>query len=108
MHRRWEHRTTLPDPTEPAPGIPLARRCHGCVLLEQEDLNQHPFVFIIGGIGGQSGSQAYDNVWKLDLVTLNWHKMKKTFLPYQMYFHSTALTPSGCLYSFGGIEVSTF
>ena len=108
MLRRWDLRITLPDPTEPAPGIPLARRCHGCILLEQDDSNQHPSIFIIGGIGGETGTQVYDNVWKLDLVTLSWHKMKKTMLPFQTYFHSTAVTPAGCLYSFGGIEVSIF
>lgn len=74
-------------------GFPKRRRCHGCVLFKSS-------VFICGGYDGVS---IFDDIWSLDLDTFQWEKLLKV-LPYPVYFHSATVTPSGCMYVFGGVK----
>lgn len=43
------------------------------------------------------------DIWKLDLNSFAWTKMKKLLLERGTYFHSSSITPSGKLVTFGGI-----
>jgi hypothetical protein len=43
----------------------------------------------------------YNDFWKLDLTNFQWIKLWQT-LPIPVFFHSTAFTPTGILYIFGG------
>lgn len=97
--KRWETLLTTGDPTIPSPGVPAPRRCHGCVQLHSDGI-QHSSVFISGGY---DGSNIFDDLWKLDLATLQWQCLSQCKLPRAVYFHSTAVTPAGQLFSFGGI-----
>ncbi|GLH12868.1 Kelch domain-containing protein 10 homolog [Gryllus bimaculatus] len=96
---QWETLVTSGDPSLSPPGVPAARRCHGCVQLPSDGI-QHSAVFISGGY---DGSNIFDDLWKLDLNTLQWQHLSHCKLPRAVYFHSTALTPAGQLFSFGGI-----
>jgi hypothetical protein len=87
------------DPEAPAPGIPAARRCHGCVQLPDSE-QQETVVYICGG---HDGNEIFSDVWRLELQSLQWSRMVSCSLPRPVYFHSVAVTPSGCMYSFGGI-----
>lgn len=79
--------------------IPAARRCHGLVNYIEGDTGT-PVVVISGGY---NGGQMFDDVWKLDLVSKQWTCLRLSLMPVPLYFHSTAITPSGRMYSFGGI-----
>lgn len=81
-------------------GIPPARRCHGAVQLDGEMGTQ---IFITGGY---NGLDVFDDLWKLELTTFQWTRIDICRLPRPTYFHSTAATPEGKLYVFGGIYVS--
>ena len=49
--------------------------------------------FTVGYVsGGFDGRKIYDDVWMLDLTTLQWTKLD-TKLPRPVYFHSSAITP---------------
>lgn len=86
------------DPEAPAPGIPASRSCHGCVQVSGS-AQQEVAVYICGGY---NGTEMFDDVWRLGLQSLQWTQMKCS-LPHAVYFHSVAVTPAGCMYSFGGI-----
>ncbi|XP_060529523.1 kelch domain-containing protein 10 homolog [Cylas formicarius] len=78
-------------------GVPSPRRCHGAVQVESDgDLN----VFVTGG---QDGENIFNDLWRLNLKTLQWTFFERCELPRPMYFHATAVTPEGRLYVFGGI-----
>jgi hypothetical protein len=53
--------------------------------------------------GGYNGAEIFHDVWRLELQSLQWTQMTKCSLPRAIYFHSAAVTPSGRMYSFGGI-----
>nr|XP_054751689.1 kelch domain-containing protein 10-like isoform X1 [Lytechinus pictus] len=87
--RQWELLFTKPDERY---GFPGPRRCHGCAQLGK-----------VGYIsGGFDGREIYDDIWMLDLTTLQWTKLQ-TKLPRPVYFHSSAITPNGCLFIHGGV-----
>ncbi|KAJ8680261.1 hypothetical protein QAD02_016048 [Eretmocerus hayati] len=94
VSNRW---LTLPTRQDTERGFPAARRCHGLVQY-QDSLTRSVQVVISGGYDGFA---YYDDMWKLDLRTLQWTYLQS--LPHPMYFHSTALTPRGQMYFFGGI-----
>lgn len=81
-------------------GIPPPRRCHGAVQLATETGTQ---VFVTGGYDGED---VFDDLWKLELPTFQWTRIDTCRLPRPTYFHSTAATPDGKLYVFGGIYIS--
>lgn len=87
--REWQLVDSVPDERH---GFPGPRRCHGCAQLET-----------VGYIsGGFDGSQLYDDIWRLCLRTMRWTKLE-TKLPRPVYFHSSAVTPTGCLFVHGGV-----
>eukprot|EP00057_Strongylocentrotus_purpuratus_P012196 XP_011666670.1 PREDICTED: kelch domain-containing protein 10-like [Strongylocentrotus purpuratus] len=87
--RQWELLDTRPDERH---GFPGPRRCHGCAQLGT-----------VGYVsGGFDGRKIYDDVWMLDLTTLQWTKLD-TKLPRPVYFHSSAITPNGCMFIYGGV-----
>jgi len=74
-------------------GYPDARRCHGLV---QSGSN-------IWIIAGYDGHEIFNDVWCLDLNTLNWRKIRIE-LPQPVYFHGVTLTKEGRLVIFGGVD----
>ncbi|XP_078344080.1 kelch domain-containing protein 10-like [Oculina patagonica] len=88
--RRWNEHACHPSKTH---GFPKRRRCHGCVIFDS-------IVYICGGYDGVN---IFDDIWSLDLSTFQWEKLPKV-LPYCVYFHSATVTPSGCMYVFGGVK----
>lgn len=82
-------------------GIPPARRCHGAAQLNSETDDIQVFI-----TGGYDGEDVFDDLWKLELSTLQWTRIETCRLPRPTYFHSTAATPEGKLYVFGGIYIS--
>ncbi|XP_070557511.1 kelch domain-containing protein 10-like isoform X2 [Ptychodera flava] len=87
--KRWERLDTQPDPTE---GFPRTRIYHSCAQRNQE-------VYISGG---HNNSVIFNDLWKLHLPSLQWTKIH-TVMPVPSFFHSAAITPSGCMYYFGGV-----
>ncbi|KAI4460734.1 kelch domain-containing protein 10 [Holotrichia oblita] len=77
-------------------GIPPARRCHGAVQIDCDNVVQ---VFISGGY---DGTQIFDDLWCLNLKTYKWTLINTYTLPYPTYFHSQLLHLRGkCTYSAG-------
>ncbi|KAJ8873291.1 hypothetical protein PR048_026925 [Dryococelus australis] len=87
---RWEVLETHRDPLW---GYPCGRCYHGFV-------QQGSRVFIMGGY---NEGQILGDMWRLELRTLCWTALC-CHLPQNVYFHSTAVTTSGCLYCFGGVR----
>ncbi|PIK35482.1 putative kelch domain-containing protein 10-like [Apostichopus japonicus] len=85
----WKNRITLADPVH---GFPTKRRCHGCCQLGNNG-------YITGGFNGR---RIFDDIWRLSIDTLQWMKLDAR-LPEPVYFHSSAITPEGCLYCHGGV-----
>ncbi|XP_064632970.1 kelch domain-containing protein 10-like isoform X2 [Lineus longissimus] len=73
-------------------GYPEARRCHSCVKFKGN-------AYICGGYNGE---KIFSDLWALDLETLYWCKI--TDMPKPVYFHAADVSPSGCLYIFGGVN----
>lgn len=79
--------------------VPEPRRCHGAV--QYTDENTGAISIVISG--GYNEDYIFSDVWRLDLDRLQWTCLRKCVLPCPVYFHSAALTPEGCMYTFGGI-----
>ncbi|XP_015512966.1 kelch domain-containing protein 10 homolog isoform X1 [Neodiprion virginianus] len=79
--------------------VPAPRRCHGSVQYTDERTGVTSVVIS----GGYDGTYVFSDVWRLDLNNLQWNCLRKCVLPNPVYFHSAALTPEGCMYTFGGI-----
>ncbi|XP_063984371.1 kelch domain-containing protein 10 homolog isoform X1 [Diachasmimorpha longicaudata] len=95
---RWSIVHTHGD-GEYQPRYPDPRRCHGAVQYldaESESIN----VIISGGV---CGNFAYKDVWRLNLMSLQWTRIVKCWLPTPLHFHSVAITPAGKMYTFGGV-----
>ena len=71
---------------------PPSRKFHSAVQYKN-------FAFMCGGFDGVN---MYNDIWRLDLITLQWEELKDR-LPMPIYFHSATVTPSGCMYMFGGV-----
>lgn len=78
--------------------FPASRRCHGLV----QYVNEKTGSIVVVITGGMDGTQCYNDVWSIDLDSLQWTCLKLC-LPQQTYFHSTAITPAGQMFTFGGI-----
>lgn len=102
---RWMTLNTLGDPNsrndndQSTNEVPRPRRCHGSVQYTDENTGVTTVVIS----GGYNGSQVFNDIWKLDLKLLQWTRLNQCKLPRPVYFHSTALTPVGRMYAFGGI-----
>lgn len=94
----WKMINGKADESELEPLTPFARKCHSAVQIHTLDGVQ---VFVAGG---SDGHLVYSDIWRLSIPDMQWTLMKKTMLPNPLYFHSSAVTPSGCMYIFGGIE----
>lgn len=94
----WTILTPKADDTLKNTLTPLPRKCHSAVQIDTPSGVQ---VFIVGGSDGQS---MFEDVWRLNIPDMQWFIMRKTVLPYPLYFHSSTVTSSGCMYIFGGIE----
>lgn len=93
----WEFVETIPDPNQGSEGTPKARRCHGLVQLDTADGIE---VYISGGYDGR---YIFNDLWRLNLKSMRWYLIESCKLPKPTYFHSTAVTPAGKMYVFGGI-----
>lgn len=91
INRKWVKIKTYPD-LRIAEGFPQPRRCHGCVT-------NGSYVYICGGYDGVT---VFSDIWKINLPTMQWTKLRQS-LPRPVYFHSTALSPSGQMFIFGGV-----
>ncbi|XP_050098285.1 kelch domain-containing protein 10 homolog [Anopheles aquasalis] len=95
---QWEYAITKPDPRARVPGIPAPRKCHSCVQI-RTDTGVEVIV-----AGGYDGVTYFRDIWKLNLSTLQWKFMKKSRLPFPLFFHDASITSEGCMYIFGGIK----
>lgn len=98
--KKWLLRSTKPDQQAPHPGYPGARRCHSCV--QYQTLAGETEIVIAGGYFEEN--IFYDDIWTLNLATMQWHEYKSARLPNPMYFHDAATSGNGLMYIFGGIE----
>lgn len=89
--RSWSALTTIADTIENT--YPIARRCHGCVQLGNE-------IYIVGGI---DGTEICGDMWRLNLDTRQWTRITEK-MPLPVYFHGTAVSPSGQMFVFGGVN----
>lgn len=100
IRREWECFTTHPDPMlvdrRIRSGYPAPRRCHSAIQVPGTNLS----VLILGGYDGTS---MFGDAWKLDLVTLQWTKVFDSSVPRPVYFHSSAATSKGQMFTYGGI-----
>lgn len=100
---RWHVRRTLPEPDfnslrhqgeQNITGYPKDRKCHSCVHYKN-----YAYIF-----GGRCILQVYGDLWRLNLDTLQWNCLITSQLsPFKAFFHSAAVTNSGCMYIFGGV-----
>lgn len=95
-NKKWEFLPAKPDHRVPRPGYPNNRSCHSCVQCPEKP----NLVYVCGGFDGY---QSFRDVWRLDIDNLQWEKLTKCIMPQKVHFHSTAVTPSGRLCSYGGI-----
>ena len=77
-------------------GYPPPRRCHGLVTF-----NQHVYI-----CGGYDGETIFNDLWKFDTSSLTWTKLNAT-VPFKLFFHGCAVTPSGKLVVHGGVMDTT-
>ncbi|CAH0701668.1 unnamed protein product [Spodoptera exigua] len=96
--KTWTILTPKADDSSKDTITPLPRKCHSTVQIDTEHGTQ---VFVAGGSDGQS---VFEDIWRLNISDLQWTLMQKTVLPHPLYFHSSAVTSSGCMFVFGGIE----
>lgn len=94
----WKIIAAKADESGQGPQAPCARKCHSAVQVVTPDGVQ---VFVAGGSDGHT---VFDDIWRLSIPDMQWTLMKKTALPNPLYFHSSSVTTSGCMYIFGGIE----
>jgi len=94
----WRSATTIPDPTSPleepseSEQFPAPRRCHDCVTR-----GRYAYIF-----GGFDGNRIFGDFWQLDLEHLQWKRLScNQVVP--SYFSSSAVTPAGQVFSFGGV-----
>lgn len=96
--KTWTILTPKADDSAKDTITPLPRKCHSLVQVDTEHGTQ---VFVAGGSDGQS---VFEDIWRLNISDMQWTLMQKTMLPHPLYFHSSAVTSTGCMYVFGGIE----
>lgn len=94
--KHWEVITTKPDPR--LLQYPHARRCHSCVQFKETDGRLFAYI-----IAGYCRDVVLKDVWRLDLSSFEWHKLENSY-PDRIYFHSSAITPFGKVYTFGGVK----
>lgn len=94
--KQWEFIPAKQDHRVPRPGYPSNRSCHSCVQCPENS----NLVYICGGF---NGIRSFRDVWRFNLDTLQWEKLTKCTMPQPVYFHSTAVTPSGRMCCYGGI-----
>uniref|UniRef100_A0A8D8W8E5 Kelch domain-containing protein 10 homolog n=1 Tax=Cacopsylla melanoneura TaxID=428564 RepID=A0A8D8W8E5_9HEMI len=95
--RVWATSHTSPDPLSLS--YPAPRKCHGLV----QAASTPSTLFILGGVGG---GDVLDDVWRLDLLRLQWTRLPLR-LPNKVYFHATTVSPQDKVYMFGGITCTT-
>ncbi|XP_023339632.1 kelch domain-containing protein 10 [Eurytemora carolleeae] len=99
VEREWKYTKTEPDKfvidfsNNRLDGFPDPRRCHSALARDH-------MVYIIGGYDGNT---IFDDIWRLDLLTLQWIKLR-VILPNPVYFHASTLTKDGQLIIFGGVD----
>jgi Galactose oxidase, central domain len=92
----WSFRASKQDSKE---GYPLARKCHSAVQIKKDTGIE---VFVMGGF---DNTKIFNDVWRLDIPSLQWTQMSRSVFPNPLYFHSSSVTPEGCMYTFGGIQL---
>lgn len=95
---KWSSQVANADSTLTTPLAPSRRKKHSAVQVNTPNGVQ---VFVAGGNAGQS---VFDDIWRLDITTLQWTLMRQSYLPKSLFFHAATVTPEGCMYVFGGIE----
>lgn len=103
--RRWECVDSLADPavagsrsTAASCGKPVDRMFTSCVTYGDS-------VYVVGGSAmtwaGPKSNPVLADIWRLHLPTLQW-TLLPVRLPEGLWFHSVDVSPSGCMYIFGG------
>ncbi|KAF2883774.1 hypothetical protein ILUMI_22406 [Ignelater luminosus] len=97
--RTWRRETSIAVANGEL-SYPQPRKCHGLVQFKSGNKN---YVYIVCGLGDEG---ALNDLWRLQLSTLQWTLIKNPVLPKGLYFHATALSYHGKMYIFGGINGS--
>ncbi|KAE9550118.1 hypothetical protein FO519_006655, partial [Halicephalobus sp. NKZ332] len=82
---------TTPDPVH---GSPRERDCFAISKYENS-------IFVMGGRGTPDGSLLYNDIWSLNLKSMQWKK-KEMGLSFKTSFHASAIDEEGRIYVFGG------
>lgn len=93
VQRSWDVVLTCRDNIY---GYPLPRQYHSAVNIPGTD----SFVMV----GGINDNRVLDDAWRFDVSTLRWRKISSLRLCTPVYFHSSSVTPSGKMYTFGGVS----
>lgn len=98
MTKEWKYFKTLEDVQSSSNYFPYNRINHGfaqCVV-------EKKFVYICGGGNGRRNS--FNDIWRFNLDTLQWHELKSFLLPDPSHMHSMVITPEGQMYYHDGIS----
>jgi len=85
---KWEYLETLPDLKNPCMTYPTQRIEFGWAQCKEN-------VYLTGGYI----SYCRFDIWHFNLKTLQWRCLNCE-LPDPTYFHTTTITPAGCLYNY--------
>lgn len=97
----WRMLRTKPDPQAPDSGYPAARRGHSCI--QYQTLAGQSEIVIAGGsiVNTSTTGPHFDDIWKLNLVTMQWHLLKSVRLPKNVVDIEMTISGNGLLYIFG-------
>ncbi|CAI6372244.1 unnamed protein product [Macrosiphum euphorbiae] len=94
--KQWQLLSAKHDHRVSEPGCPKTRYWHSCVQCPEKS----NLVYLCGGLGD---FQTFNDVWRIDIDTMQWEKLTNCIMPLPVYLHSTAVTPSGRICCYGGI-----
>ncbi|CAI6358923.1 unnamed protein product [Macrosiphum euphorbiae] len=94
--KQWQLLSAKPDHRVPEPGYPIDRCFLACVQCPEKA----NLVYICGGLDYYLPLKDF---WRIDFDTLQWEKLTQWIMPRPVYLHSTAISPSGRMYCYGGI-----
>lgn len=93
IQRTWDIVLTVRDSIH---GYPSPRQYHSAVNIP----GTSSFVMV----GGIHGSSVLDDAWRFDVPSLKWRNINSLRLCTPVYFHASSVTPSGKMYTFGGVS----
>ncbi|KAL4098578.1 hypothetical protein QTP88_023155 [Uroleucon formosanum] len=99
LTNKWQYFKTLPDLQNSSSSYPANRCYYGWA----QCVTQPEYVYMSGG---SDNHNFFSDIWRLNLITLQWCNLMPCKLPKSMFLHSSIVVPSGRIYYYNGI-VST-